>query len=232
MIRHLLISTAIAATITSSPAQAGAKTKQPQPSELDRIIAEAEASGAAPRSSPGSLFDPAGRFADVARDLRASQVNDLVTIEVSDHASAISRGATASNRKSSASASIPALGGVTRAAGPLASMAELGGNQKLDGQAETSRESELKTTLTARVTHVLPNGNLVIEGRKSVGVNSERQVVRVRGIARWNDLNGVNRISSDRLALLEVQVDGKGVVNDAIRRPNFLYRLLLGLLPF
>jgi flagellar L-ring protein precursor FlgH len=39
-------------------------------------------------------------------------------------------------------------------------------------------------------------------------------------------------VSSDRLALLEIKVNGKGVVNDAVRRPNFLYRLILGLLPF
>lgn len=201
-------------------------------SELDRIIAEAEASAHGTRSSAGSLFDPSGRFADVARDLRAAQVNDLVTIVVADQASAISRGTTASSRKSSASAGISAMGGPTRVAGPLSSMAGMNGDQKLDGQAETSRESALRTTLTARVTHVLPNGNLVVEGRKSVTVNAERQVVKVRGIARWNDLSGGNRISSDRLGLLEVQVDGKGVVNDAIRRPNFLYRLLLGLLPF
>ena len=217
--------------LTAVLALAGAK-RPPQPSELDRIIAEAKAASASPRSSPGSLYDPSGRFADVARDLRASQINDLVTIVIADHASAVSRGSTASSRTSSASAGVSALGGVTRVAGPLSSMADLTGDQELDGQAETSRESELKTTLTARVTHVLPNGNLVVEGSKSVGVNAERQVVRVRGIARWNDLSGGNRISSDRLALLEVQVDGKGVVNDAIRRPNFLYRLLLGILPF
>ena len=35
-----------------------------------------------------------------------------------------------------------------------------------------------------------------------------------------------------RLAQLELRINGKGVVNDAIRRPNFLYRFLLGLLPF
>jgi flagellar L-ring protein precursor FlgH len=213
------------------PAKPGGK-KPPEASELDRIIAEAEASAHEPRSSPGSLFDPSGRFADVSRDLRAAQVNDLVTIVVADQASAISRGTTASSRKSSASAGISAMGGPTRVAGPLSSMAGMNGDQKLDGQAETSRASELRTTLTARVTHVLPNGNLVVEGRKSVTVNAERQVVRVRGIARWNDLSGGNRINSDRLGLLEVQVDGKGVVNDAIRRPNFLYRLLLGILPF
>jgi len=78
----------------------------------------------------------------------------------------------------------------------------------------------------------MPNGNLVVEGTKDVQINSEKQRVSVRGVVRWNDLTAANRISSDRLGELEVRVDGKGVVNDSIRRPNFLYRLLLGLLPF
>jgi flagellar L-ring protein precursor FlgH len=111
-------------------------------------------------------------------------------------------------------------------------MANLGGKSQLDGQGETSRQSVLETTVSARVTHVLPNGNLVVEGSKDVWINSERQRVTIRGLVRWNDLSPSNRVSSDRLAELEIRVDGKGVVQDAIRRPNFLYRLLTGLLPF
>ena len=72
----------------------------------------------------------------------------------------------------------------------------------------------------------------MVEGTKEIMINSERQRVYVRGILRWNDLTPSNRISSDRLAELEVKVDGKGLVNDAIRRPGLLYRLLLGILPF
>jgi flagellar L-ring protein precursor FlgH len=79
---------------------------------------------------------------------------------------------------------------------------------------------------------VLPNGNLVVEGTKDIWINAERQQVTVRGIVRWNDLDGRNRVGSDRLAHLEIRVNGKGVVGDAVRRPNFLYRLLLGLVPF
>jgi flagellar L-ring protein precursor FlgH len=86
--------------------------------------------------------------------------------------------------------------------------------------------------MSARVTHVLPNGNMVVEGSKDVMVNSERQLVTVRGVIRWNDLTTANTIRSDRIANLEIRVNGKGVVGDAVRRPNFLYRLLLGLLPF
>lgn len=198
---------------------------------LERMIRESEAQPAR-TASPGSLYDPAGRFGDLARDQRATAPNDIVTIVIYDKASAISKGVTKSGRTSSAKASVSALAGPLKINGPLTSLAELGGSRSLEGQGETSRENVLQTTLSARVTHVLPNGNLIVEGSKDVMVNSERQKVIIRGLLRWNDVSPTNRVSSDRLAELEVRIDGKGVVNDAIRRPNFLYRLLLGLLPF
>jgi len=56
--------------------------------------------------------------------------------------------------------------------------------------------------------------------------------VTVRGIVRADDLSPTNSIQSDRLARLQVLVNGKGVVEDAVKQPNMIYRLLLGLLPF
>ena len=214
---------------------AGSDTGQAQAklTPLEAYITQASQRSARGSSgSPGSLYSSAARLAEPVRDLRAFQVDDVVTIVVSDRASAISRGATASARESSASASVPTLFGQLPSATALPNLMNGGGKQKLDGQGETSRESSLSTTLSARVVHVLPNGNLVLEGTKQISVNSERQVVRVRGVARWNDIAPGNSIPSDRLALLEVSIDGRGVVHDAIRRPNFLFRILLGLLPF
>ena len=66
-------------------------------------------------------------------------------------------------------------------------------------------------------------------GRK---YNSERQWILVRGVIRPSDLGPANSIRSEKIAGFEIRVNGKGVVGDAIRRPNFLYRLILGLLPF
>jgi flagellar L-ring protein precursor FlgH len=106
------------------------------------------------------------------------------------------------------------------------------GDQQLQGQGATTRGSTFTTTLSARVSRVLPNGNLVIEGEKQVWVNSERQSVVVRGIVRPADLTSGNTILSDRLADLEVRINGKGVVADSVRRPMILYRILMGLLPF
>lgn len=207
--------------------------KQPARAEspLDRYIREARSEATeAPGPSPGSLYRPGAWLGDLARDLRSSQVNDLVTIVVSDSASAVARGTTNSSRKSTAKGAVNSLYGIRT--GALPSLAELGSESALQGQGETSRSNTLTTTLSARVTHVLPNGYMVVEGAKDVTVNSERQVVSVRGIVRWNDLGPSNLVRSDRLANIELRVNGKGIVNDAVRRPNFLYRLLLGLLPF
>jgi len=79
---------------------------------------------------------------------------------------------------------------------------------------------------------LLPNGNLVVRGQKELSVNSEHQIITIQGVVRPADLSPVNSITSDRVAQMEVHVDGKGVVGDAVKRPFILYRLLLGLLPF
>lgn len=216
-------------------AVAAARTKRPEShaSDLDEYIRQVMANVQAPHeSSPGSLFSRTGLLSDGFRDLRAARVYDLVTIVVADKASAVSSGSTNTQRKSNASASVTALGGAIKATRPLANLANTAGNQQLQAQGTTSRDTALTTTLTAQVVAVLPNGNLVVQGQKLINVNSEHQTVTLRGIVRPDDLSATNQVSSDRVAMLEVRVDGKGVVNDAVRRPFILYRLLLGLLPF
>jgi flagellar L-ring protein precursor FlgH len=179
---------------------------------------------------PGSLWSPGASLNDIGRDLRASRIHDIVTITVYESASAVSSGTTKTQRNSSARSSVDSLAGHTpHSLGPLIN---LNSSTALDSQGTTSRQSELSTTVSARVTHVLPNGNLVVEGVRQIGIASEQQTITLRGIVRPTDLNSDNVVTSDRLAMLEVKVNGRGVVGDAIRRPNFLYRLLLGILPF
>ena len=214
---------------------ASAKKKPPAQKEptLDQYVQEvnrrADQSSSA---SPGSLYSTGGRLADGFRDVRASQALDLVTVIVSDKASAVSTGVTNTSRKSSVNASVTSLFGPKSATSALSNLANATNNQQLQGQGTTSRGTTLTTTLTAEVTAVLPNGNLVIQGQKDIAVNSEKQIITLRGIIRPDDLSPVNSIPSDRVARMEILVNGKGVVNDAVKRPFFLYRILLGLLPF
>jgi flagellar L-ring protein FlgH len=183
-------------------------------------------------ASPGSLFAPYGRLSDAARDVRASHADDIVTIVVADNLSAVASGATNSSRKSSAQHQINAAMGLLSAASRFANPLAIAGDQELAGTGATSRNMTLNTTVSARVVDVTSNGTLVVEGTKDIGVNSEKQTIKVRGFIRPEDVSQFNTILSTQVAGLQVQVNGKGVVGDAIRRPNFLYRLLLGLLPF
>jgi flagellar L-ring protein precursor FlgH len=169
---------------------------------------------------------------DLARDLVASRVNDTVTVQVAENASALSTGNVQTARTSSATASISSLAGPQKATGTLANLLGTSGNQQLQGSGTIGRTTVISTMLGTRVVRVLPNGFLVVEGVKEIRVSSEEQVITVRGVVRPADLGPNNVVQSDLIAQLEVSVNGKGVVGDAIRRPNFLYRLLLGLLPF
>jgi flagellar L-ring protein precursor FlgH len=182
--------------------------------------------------SPGSLFTPGGRMTDLGRDFRAMFPGDTVTVVVSDRATAVASGTTNTSRSSSVTAGVQAALGPIKATGPLGQLAGAKSDSAIKGTGSTTRSMQLSTTVTSIVERVLPNGNLLLRGSKSIAVNSERQVVEVRGIVRPEDLQAGNTIASDRVAMLDIKVNGKGVVGDSIRRPFILYRILMGLLPF
>lgn len=199
---------------------------------LQRHIEESLNSPSRGRASKGSLFNSRSYLTELGRDPKAAVAGDLITIRVVEQASALSSGSTSSSRTSEASNAVSSLLGVLNPAGALANLARHSGESSLDGQGSTSRQTSVTATITAHVTHVMPSGNLVIEGIKEVIVNSEKQTVWMRGMVRPVDLAADNSVRSDRVAMMELRINGKGIVNDAIRRPNLLMRVLKKILPF
>lgn len=203
-------------------------------SPIDRLLMSPDTirTNSASSASPGSTFFGGAPFLDLASDVRARNVGDLVTVVVLDQASATSQGTTSSQRTSAANTSITSLFGPKSAHNALNNLVKMSGQQQLSGQGATTRQTTVSTTVSARVLGVLPNGDLIIEGSKLISINSEFQTVSLRGIVRQNDLGQSDSVGSNQVEDLEVRINGRGVVADAIRRPNFLYRLFLGLLPF
>ena len=97
--------------------------------------------------------------------------------------------------------------------------------------AATSRRSTVSTSLTARVVEVFPNRNLLIEANREVLVNGERQLVTLRGVVRPTDISADNVVLSTRIAEMELEVDGRGLVADA-QKPGWLFKVLNGIWPF
>lgn len=208
-------------------------TKDPQPSALDQYISQAHRTAAAAAAeSPGSIWLNTAALSELSSDLRARNVDDILTIVVNEQASAVSTGNVKTSRSSSANANASSSLLTPSAVGKLGNIVTLGSNASLNGTGTTSRTTTLTTTVTARVVDVLPNGYLVVEGSKSILVNSENQVITLRGVVRPNDLTTTNQVQSGSVGQMELKINGKGVVNDSIHRPNFLYRLLMGVLPF
>src|ERR1700722_12962823 len=192
------------------------KPTQPQLSALDKYIDDAlHGSEAIKPETPGSLWVPSSFLGDLASDVRSRNVNDLVSIQVVENVSAVSGGNLASSRTSSLLANITQLAGIKSPTGALANLLAATSGSTLTGTGATTRTATITTMLAARVTHVLPNGYLVLEATKEIQVNSEKQVVTVRGVARPADLAN-NTVLSSNLAQLEVQVNGKGGVGDVV----------------
>lgn len=94
-----------------------------------------------------------------------------------------------------------------------------------EGEGETTRNNTVVATIAARVVGMEPNGNIVLEGKKNISVNSERTTLGVTGIARKKDVTDDNTIDSSKMLDLNFSVDGKGVVDGVNRRGLISYLL-------
>jgi flagellar L-ring protein FlgH len=96
---------------------------------------------------------------------------------------------------------------------------------------KTRRTSTIETTITCFVTQVLPNGNIMIEGEKSMTVNREESTLVIEGIARPTDVTQKNTILSTQIANAQVHLKGKGPLWNNQRR-GMITRVLDWFSPF
>jgi len=181
--------------------------------------------------SSGSLWTERAGYSDVYRDVKAKSVSDIVTIEVLESTSAISEASTDTARSADFQAKFTNFAGLEKKVSELPNLFGIESGGKFSGEGSTTRRSVLSTTLTARVVEVFPNRNLLLEGTREMLVNGERQVVTLRGIVRPEDISADNVVLSSRIAEMQLEVAGKGVVSQA-QTPGVLYRILTGIWPF
>jgi flagellar L-ring protein precursor FlgH len=99
------------------------------------------------------------------------------------------------------------------------------------GRGNTARTEEIKLNGAAVVTQVLPNGNLVIQGREEVRVNFELRELYVAGVARPVDVTPDNNIGHDQIAELRVAYGGRGQITD-VQQPPYGAQVLDIILPY
>jgi len=193
-------------------------------------IAVVAAAALAPALAPAqSLYREGVMAGNVFADHRARSVNDIVTIIVVEQSTQSRSATTKTSKDTSRTAAIndfPGLALTTRnlkAADYL--KFDIAGKAEHEGKGSIDRSDSLTARIPARVVKVLDNGNLLIEGRRTVLVNDETQTATISGVVRPQDITGGNTVLSSQIADAEVQVVGKGVLAEA-QRPGFLYRIL------
>jgi flagellar L-ring protein precursor FlgH len=201
------------------------------PTGLQEYVESAKQSQEKATAGEGSLWTNNGYRSDLFRDMKARYVNDVVTIRVMETTQAVATADAKNGRATSATAGFDKIFGLEKAIKEIPTIVSGKSNSSFEGQGSTTRETTLQTNLTARVIDVLPNGYLVVEGKREIRVNNENQSVYLSGIVRPEDISTNNIVLSSAVAQMTVRLQGRGIVSQPIK-PGWLYRILNGILPF
>ena len=226
---HKLSTIALIVLAFSGCAAKNAQVKDP--TDVREYVESAAKQKTEPDSGGGSLWTGTAYRSDLFRDLKARYVNDVVTIRVIETTQAVASADAKNSRDTSATAGFDNLFGAEKAIKEIPTMLSGKSSSGFEGKGSTSRETTLETTMTARVIDVLPNGYLVVEGKREVRVNNESQRVYLSGVVRPEDISPHNVVYSSAIAQMSVRVEGKGAVSRPIK-PGWLYKILTGILPF
>jgi len=190
--------------------------------------------------SPNSLWRSGSRA--FFKDQRAHQIGDILTIKVKIADKAQLDNETKRDRKGAEDSGITNLFGLTKI--PLTKQAipnrmlTTDSTTTSEGKGNINRQEILQTNVAAVVTQVLPNGNLVIEGKQEVRVNFEMRELIVAGIVRpedieadKEDIEADNTLDSQKIAQARISYGGRGQITD-IQQPRWGQQLFEHLMPF
>ncbi len=236
--RAIFISAGILLAVTFALA-AGKKSQAPDavkttPPEtaLRAYVERVRAQQAAEVRTTGSLWSPNGQLVRLGTDVKAFRLHDVVSIVVTESLEASTDGQVKNSRASNASSNIAALFGALKPGNALQNLVSQNSASGLTAQGQSTTNSSLLTTFGGEVVDVLPNGMLVVQATRQLTFSQQTQLIRLRGLVRPEDVNAQNQVLSTAMTDLELEVTGKGIINDSTYRQNPLVRFLQKILVF
>ena len=168
------------------------------------------------------------------KDQRAHQIGDLLTVTVNITDQANFANETQRSRTVTEDSGITSFLGSNLLTGKTALPGRLltaDSTNSYDGKGSVVRQETLQTNIAAVVTQLLPNGNLVVEGKQEVRVNYEKRELIVAGIVRPEDIQSDNTIDSSKIAQARIAYGGHGQITD-VQQPRYGSQVMDVLLPF
>lgn len=179
---------------------------------------------ATPPSTSNSLWKAGARA--FFKDQRASRVGDILTVNIDIDDSASVNSATARNRSNGMNAGVNSLLGLESSLGKILpggfnpeNAIGFNGASNSAGSGSINRSEAIRLTVAAVVSHVLPNGNLVIQGRQEVRTNGELRELTVAGIVRPEDITAANTVRHEQIAEARISYGGRGSISRTQKTP-------------
>jgi flagellar L-ring protein precursor FlgH len=163
----------------------------------------------------GAIYQ-AGQQMELFADLKARRVGDVLTITLNELTSAAKTAVTKTTKTTSAITTGPTLFGNTIATKGVPILnTTLNGADGFDGEGQSTQTNSLAGSLTVTVIDVQANGNLVVQGDKTLRLNQGDEIIHIAGVIRPADIATNNTVTSDKLAEAHISYSGKGVMNQA-----------------
>jgi len=187
-----------------------------------------------PRPSEGSLW--MNKNGSLFEDSIAARVGDTVIVDIIENSTSSMDVNTESSRKTGMDIGVPKinlLGRTTNFGAALGDTKLIGTDfsNTFEGEGKSDRSGQITASIAARITEVLPNGNLSLFGRRAMKVNNEVQYITVSGIIRPQDISASNRIKSTYLADSRIEYYGKGALADK-QKPGWGTRIIDNIWPW
>jgi flagellar L-ring protein precursor FlgH len=176
----------------------------------------------APRTD-GAIYQ-AGQQMELFADLKARRIGDILTVKLNESTAASKNAVTKTAKTTTVADSAPTIFGqsMTIRGRPILSTT-LNGANAFDGEGASTQSNSLAGSLTVTVTDVQANGNLVVQGDKTLKLNQGEEYVHIAGVVRTADIATDNTVTSDKIADAHISYSGKGVT-DSSNRMGWLAR--------
>jgi flagellar L-ring protein precursor FlgH len=187
-----------------------AKDRKPEP-VVPRVLPPPT-----PRTD-GAIYQ-AGQEMALFADLKARRVGDVLTIVLNEATNASKNATTKTSKTSAVNDTGPLIFGrsITTKGVPVLDTT-LSGATSFDGEGSSSQGNSLVGSLTVTVVEVQANGNLLVQGEKSLRLNQGDEFIRISGMVRPADVSTNNTVTSDRIADAHISYSGKGVIANSNR---------------
>ncbi|GAB7140703.1 flagellar basal body L-ring protein FlgH [Deferribacterales bacterium RsTz2092] len=224
--RRVLVASIAILAMSCAGKKAGSASSLAPADGYKEELAAYERQKAAGAQSP-SLWSDVGGRGTMFLDYKARLVGDVVIVRIVESSTANNSNQTNASRTSNYASGVtnilglPGSMGITNFLGSGRDFdpnIEATTNNTWGGNGSKEKSDSINATIAARIVGVLPSGNLLIEGRRELVVDQEKQTITIKGVVRQKDIDASNTVVSSAIADAQIAYSGDGVLSDANRK--------------